>query len=211
MDLEDLLEQAVSAYSQVSDYTCLFDRTELVGDRLVVAKNSVFRFKKPKSIYLNMKEGKNKGVVSVYIEGENEGKLIVRPKGVLGVLRIKLDPEGKRAMEDSRHSITDAGIGQILQIVKDNYGRWKSSGLGTVSYLGEVDQPGGSAHAVKAVFPEGAGYYGHVIDIHFDSRSLLPVKISVLDWENRLVEEYEYRDIMLNPNLTDEDFTLDRS
>jgi outer membrane lipoprotein-sorting protein len=211
IDLDELMIRAVSSYSQVSDYTCLFHRTELIEDRLVAEKNSVFRFKKPKSIYLRITEGKNKGVVTVYIEGQNKDKMVVRPKGILGVLKLKLDPEGERAMEDSRHSIRDAGIGHILQLVEDNYKKWKSIGRGTITYLGEHDLPEGRSHAVKAVFPQGNGYYGHVIDIRFDSESYLPVKIKVLDWEDRLIEEYEYTNIKLNINLTEKDFMPDRS
>jgi outer membrane lipoprotein-sorting protein len=204
IDLDELMIRAVSSYSQVSDYTCLFHRTELIEDRLVAEKNSVFRFKKPKSIYLRITEGKNKGVVTVYIEGQNKDKMVVRPKGILGVLKLKLDPEGERAMEDSRHSIRDAGIGHILQLVEDNYKKWKSTGRGTITYLGEHDLPEGRSHAVN-------GYYGHVIDIRFDSESYLPVKIKVLDWEDRLIEEYEYTNIKLNINLTEKDFMPDRS
>jgi len=210
IDINDLMERAVNAYSQVSDYTCLFDRTELVGDRIVVEKNTVFRFQKPKSIYLGIREGKNKGVVSVYIEGENDDRMIVRPKGVLGILRPKLDPDGKRAMENSRHSIRDAGIGHVLNLVENNYNIWKSTGLGTITYLGEEVLSGNRVHAVKTVFPEGNGYYGQFIDIHFDVRTYLPVWIRVLDWEDRVIEEYEYRDIKLNPGLTDKDFEAKR-
>jgi len=210
VDLDELMILAVNAYSQVSDYTCRFHRTELVEDRFVVERNTVLRFKKPKSIYLRITEGKNKGVVTVYIEGENEGKMLVRPKGILGILKLKLDPEGDRAMENSRHSIRDAGIGHILQLVEDNYEKWKSTGRGAITYLGVQDLPEGRFHVVKAVFPKGEGYYGQVIDIRFDSDSFLPVKIRVVDWEDRLVEEYEYTDIKLNLDLTEEDFTLSR-
>lgn len=211
VDIHELLSRAVEAYSQVSDYTCLFDRTELVADRLVVEKNTIFRFKKPGSIYLRIMEGKNRGVVSVYVEGENDGRMVVRPRGALGFVTIKLDPEGRRAMENSRHPIRDAGIGHVLRLIQTNYDTWRSSGLGTITYLGEDDLTGKRAHVVKAVFPEGVGYYGHVIHIHFDSQSFLPVKITIVDWKDRLVEEYQFRDVVINPGLTDEDFKPDRS
>jgi outer membrane lipoprotein-sorting protein len=43
-----------------------------------------------------------------------------------------------------------------------------------------------------------------VIDIDRELR--LPIYIEIFDWSNQLVERYGYRDLRLNPGLTNEDF-----
>jgi outer membrane lipoprotein-sorting protein len=34
----------------------------------------------------------------------------------------------------------------------------------------------------------------------------LPIYVEIFDWQNELVERYGYRDLRLNPGLTDADF-----
>ncbi len=52
-------------------------------------------------------------------------------------------------------------------------------------------------------------YYGKRAEIHLDRETLLPLKISIWDWNDELYEEYEFRDLNLNPVLNDRDFDAD--
>ncbi len=52
-------------------------------------------------------------------------------------------------------------------------------------------------------------YYGKRAEIHLDRKTLLPVKISIWDWNDELYEEYEFRDLNLDPVLDDRDFDPD--
>ena len=49
-------------------------------------------------------------------------------------------------------------------------------------------------------------YYGKRAEIYLDRETLLPVKISIWDWNDELYEEYEFRDLNLDPVLEDKDF-----
>ena len=42
--------------------------------------------------------------------------------------------------------------------------------------------------------------------IDVDREYRLPIYTEIFDWQGRLVERYAYRDVHLNPGLTEEDF-----
>ena len=43
-----------------------------------------------------------------------------------------------------------------------------------------------------------------VVEVDHDYR--LPIYAEIFDWDGQLVERYGYRNLRLNPGLTDEDF-----
>ena len=208
LDVDTLMERSLESYSRVSDYTCRFHKTELIGEELLTERNILFKFMKPMHIHMKMTEGRNRGIRTLYIEGENDNRMRVKPKGLLGFLRVSIDPEGKRAMKDNRHSILEAGIGHVLGLVDANYRRWREGAGGTIIYEGEEVLAGRRVHAVRAVFPKDKGYYGHVIRVSFDAVNFLPVRIVVYDWEDRLLEDYQFEDLELNVGLKRKDFKL---
>src|SRR5262249_41464451 len=57
--------------------------------------------------------------IAVYRAGRNQGKLLARRRGLVGSLvgTIRLDPREPRALEDSRHPITEVGLGHIIDVI----------------------------------------------------------------------------------------------
>ena len=54
---------------------------------------------------------------AVYRQGFNDGKVIARQSGLLGALagKLRLDPNESLALSDSRHPITEVGLGKIIE------------------------------------------------------------------------------------------------
>src|SRR5258708_33268320 len=75
---------------------------------------------KPLDVRLDWLDDKGKvDQTAVYRQGMNGGKLVARRSGMLGsvVGTVHLDPHDKRALEDSRHPITEVGLGYIIDRV----------------------------------------------------------------------------------------------
>jgi len=59
---------------------------------------------------------------------------------------------------------------------------------------------------VHCVFPEDRGFYAHRIIVCFDTKLHLPIKVSVFDWSNVLMEGYIFKDLIINVGFTEYDF-----
>ena len=56
------------------------------------------------------------GQEACYVTGRNNGKMRVKSAGLLGAVGfVSIDPTDLRAQKTSRHDITEAGIGNLLE------------------------------------------------------------------------------------------------
>lgn len=203
---EEVLKGARAAYDRVEDYTCTFNRKELVDGEVIGERNILMKFRKPHAVYLRWTEGSRKGSEALYVRGRYDDKLIAHTGGLLGFITVRLDPRGAKAMKGNRHPVTEAGIGHLLDLIGENLRRAKENGdEGGI----RAEEDMGGASVFRAVFPPGKGYYAHDIRIRYDDVLRLPVKVTVLGWDNELLEEYEYEGIRVNVGLMDSDFDPD--
>ena len=75
-------------------------------------------FRKPLDVRMEWVGGGGKvDQVAVYRQGQNDGKLIAHKAGMLGSMvgTLHLDIHDSRAMEDSKHPITEVGLGYIIE------------------------------------------------------------------------------------------------
>ena len=203
-------DEITSAYDRLSDYVCLYEKEEKAisdGEQQTMRLS----FRKPFDIRIEWLN--DKGVVdqtAVYRQGFNDGKVLARQSGLLGALagKLRLDPNDPLALSDSKHPITEAGLGKIIEHaardvsdarvathfvseeVLDNRDAFKfeftSKGEGDVNVL---------AGARKGV-------------VWIDKELKLPVKVEFYDDANVLLERHRFKDIHVNTKLADKVFTL---
>lgn len=203
----EIFARALKAYEQVRDYRCTFHKKESVNGKIINSR-AEFRFKKPFCAFYKESEGQNKDIACVYIAGKNDNKLATKNTGILGLMTINLDPEGNLAMKGNRHPVTHLGIGYILDSAKKDIEKARKNGNAIFTYEGEKNIYGRKVHATKAIYPENSGYYGHIVNMCYDAKTALPVRITVYDWKNEFMEEYGYEDVRLDTGLGDSDFSL---
>ena len=126
----------------------------------------------------------------------------------VGAVTVSLDPKSPRARKDSRHAVTDVGIGRLLDFVSDNAQRGLQRGEVTIEDGGQrttFDRP---THRYVMHFPNdpAKGYYCMTALIDVDQEYHLPIYAEIFDWDGLLIEHYGYLDLRLNPGLTDKDF-----
>jgi outer membrane lipoprotein-sorting protein len=199
-----------AAYEQVRDYSTLYEKEERAisnGERQTIR----LFFRKPADVRLEWLD--DKGDVeqtAVYRKGFNQDKLIARRKGLLGSIAgtLTLDPHSRLAMEDSRHPITEVGIGHITDVVIHD----ASTGAATSKFVAEEPLDGRPAFhfELDATTPASLGGVegARRVDTWIDRALQLPVKVELRDASGTLLERHRFQDLRLNIGLTDQTFTL---
>ncbi len=210
-DFLRLLARAESGYADVHDYTTTMLSVDRVKETLEPEHQVLLKFQRPFKVYMRWLDGPGKGREGLYIAGANDGKFILaEPEGIAKFFVARLDPSDPRVLERSRHPVTDVGIGRLLEIVGDNTRRAVREKVPRVHDRGLAEVAGRRVRQVEVVLPKdpGAGYYGYRITLSFDEQHHLPIRVVVYDWSDRLVEDYTYSRLVLNPGLTASDFDI---
>jgi len=205
---EHLLDGMNQAYSRVDHYTTTFLLKERVDRELGPNQWLMLKFKKPLKIYMRWLKGKHENRQALYPAGVDGNELWVRLPLLVGAVTVSLDPQSPRARKDSRHAITDVGIGRLVDLITENTSRGLQRGELTIEDSGQrtaFDRP---AQRYILHFPAdpGKGYYCMTAIIDVDHEYRLPIYAEIFDWHGQLIERYGYIDIRLNPGLTDADF-----
>jgi len=196
------------AYAKVNDYTATFIKREMVDGRLLPEEHISFKFKRPLKVYMKWLEGPHEGREALFVKGKNEDKVAGHESGLFSFITLNMDPKGRTAMRGNRHPITDAGIGRLIDIVKDNIDRAAKEGVLKPTYAGVEDVYGRQTYHIHAELSPGRdkGYYCRAMDIWVDRDLGLPIKITVHGWDGEVLEAYGYKDLKINAGLSDEEF-----
>ncbi len=199
-----VLQQAVAAYAQVNDYTCWFARKELLSNGKIHEHTTVFfKFMKPGRFYMHWP---NDWIEAIYAEGRYDNKMMIEGGKLFSFLSMGVDPA--RALKYNRHTIKEAGIGHVLELIGENYRQVQSDHDASIVFEKEDVVGGRPTWRYQGTFPTGHGYYGHTIHLDFDQQSHLPVRIEVLGWQNEFLEAYAFTDLKLNVGLGEADFDV---
>ena len=197
-----------SAYQDVTDYTALFLKRERIGETLRPLEKIEFRFQSPFKVYMAWQEP-HPGRTIVYVEGDNN-KMQVNPGGLLQMLRFSLDPSSRLATRNNHQTIRQAGLGNLIDLILNQYRRGIKTGQITLRSLGDGEVDGRPADRLSLLChaDEAAGYYAKRAEIWIDKAHHLPTRLLVYDWNNQLYAHYEHHRLKLNPGLRPEAFKL---
>ena len=210
----------------VRDYRAVFIKQECVGGRLANEERSLVKFRQgrvdgekkiPQSVYMRFLEPKSaSGREVIYIEGQNDGRLVAHEGGLLNVIRANLVPTSRLAMRGNRHPITEFGIEQLILRLIEKGTRDLEFGDCQVEVDRNITINGHSGTEIRIVHPQRSDQFDfHVARIIIDDELNLPVGYEGYLWPEKgstepvLNERYFYTDLRLNVGLTDNDFDPD--
>jgi len=209
------LARARETWKGVKDYTCRMIKRERIRGEL--QPNHLVHMKlrvEPFSVYLRWElPEKLRNQQACYVAGKNNGMMRVRPVVGLASLIgwVSLDPKDPRAMEHTRHTITEAGLGNLLERISKGWESEKKQNRTSVrTALYEYDHR--HCMRVELTRQAGCGHEYHRSVVYFDREHGLPVRVEAYDWpkdgqtEGELVEVYSYVDIKTNVGLDDDAF-----
>lgn len=155
----------------------------------------------------------------LYIEGENDGMMLVRKGGsLMKYLQITVDPHSRTARRDSNYPITDIGLDKIIdrlvELAKKDIENDPTASNTQVSYFRNAKIKDRVCTHVRVTHPEARdGFDFHTASLFIDEELHVPIRLVVHGWPDGsdekppLNEEYNYMDLKLNIGLTDEDFS----
>jgi hypothetical protein len=211
-----LIAEARQAYQGVSDYTCLLVKRERLRGQLQQENLIAMKVRtQPFSVYLRwLRPQELSGQEACYVAGRNNGMMRVHSKGLIGAIGfVSLDPRDPRALENSRHTINEAGIGNLIERFSQ---RWDLENRlnRTVVRVADYDYDKRRCVRVETTHIDNPGrqfaFYQSIV--YFDKQSHLPIRVENYDWPTaangtpNLAESYSYVDLKLNVGLTDVTF-----
>jgi hypothetical protein len=210
-----LLADARQAFQEVHDYTCLLIKRERIRGQLQADNVVAMKVRnQPFSVYLRWQEPRSMaGQESCYVAGRNDNMMRVHPTGLAGIAGwVTLDPRDPRVLEHSRHSITEAGIGNLLE----RFGqRWEEERRlnQTQVHIADYEYNKRPCTRVETMHPPGGTFLFYRTVVYFDKETHLPIRVENYAWPQQrggpngeLVEVYSYVDLRLNVQLRDDDF-----
>ncbi len=199
-----LLLDAKNRVDRLSDYTLTLTSQERVGGKLLPETTMFVKFKRPFSVYIKNLTGKQKDREIIYVRGQNNNKMVVSRLSILGGLSGKVAPDNVWAKRESRHTITEAGLPNTINLMISILEKERKAAVcrSTVTYLGEDYC---SSKKVIRVRIENSSYAPKT-EIALDTSTLFPVSIASYNTDGSVLESYNYHDIKPNIGLTDADF-----
>ena len=218
-----LLESALARLERVPSYTgTLYKQEQIDGEDVgEVAKIFMKVRHEPFSVYMKWLDDGGQEVL--YVDGQNNGKMLVRAGGWQAMLPIiKLDPSGSLAMKAARHPITKAGLLNLVRTLLDYRHRdLKLSAGVTVARLDDVVFEQRQCYQFTIVYDASAvePVYRKTI-VYCDQATALPLYVKCFTWpdetvttteadaldEATLLEFYGFADLNLATGLSDRDF-----
>jgi outer membrane lipoprotein-sorting protein len=201
-------EDVVASYERVHDYTATYEKEERAISNGEPQRIKLY-FRKPLDVRMEWLDEKGAvDQIAVYRQGRNDGKLIARRHGMLGSMvgTLHLDIHDRRAMEDSRHPITEVGLGHVIaqasRAMREGQAKppVEEAIQGRPAVRFEIDAKAGA----RLFGVEGA----RRATIWVDPERKLPIKVEIVDEAGGMLERHRFTDVRINVGLTDGTFTL---
>ena len=199
----NLAQQAWQRLGQLQDSTCIFLKTERLGNRVTATQVIELKVRRrPLSVHMRWLEAPHQGREVVYQEGRFDDKMVLKLPDILGFDGIfTFRPTAPEVMQENRHPITEAGIGHITERLYVQCRQAHDRGDLRARYLGAeryLDRP---TYKIMRILEDGGYRYWNI-----DSELLLPIRVVTYDAHHQLQETYSFKDVQLNVGLTDDDF-----
>jgi hypothetical protein len=212
-----LLADARASFTRVKDYMGTLVKEERVGGKLQPEQYITLRVRQqPFSVYLKWTGPKAfDGQEAMYVAGKNDNKMRAKSTGLAGMVGfVSLEPNDPRALAQSRHAITETGIGHLIDTLSRGYERDRQApGQVQATYRDFMFQ-GKQVAGVETVHRVNNGQsYCYRTVVFFDKQTKLPVRFEAYDWPTaggppggEKLECYSYVDLKFNVGLNDAAF-----
>jgi hypothetical protein len=163
-----------------------------------------------------------KGRKVLFIEGQNQGKMLVRKGGKrFNYAIVRIEPNSESAQRESLVPITDMGFSRLLnrQIeVLESHARIDPTGENTkVQHFTNGKINNRPCEVIRITHEKKqSGLQFHEANMYIDNELHVPVRIDASDWPANadeplpLIAEYTFTDLQLNVDFPEATFDEDR-
>jgi hypothetical protein len=209
------LEMALVRYEkEITEYRCLMIKKERIKKKENPEEEILCSFReKPFSVLMAWKKGINQAEASLYVEGENNNTLQVRPAGLLKRnFVVGLRTDDPQVTSTSRYTVQEFGLERGMRRTFTAWKAIREQGLLKFDYQGvqTIKEVGNRpCHVIKRFCnpPEEDGMTD--ITIMLDAETWLQVG-SLLKAGDQLIGHYYFREINTNPEFPPGHFLPER-
>lgn len=203
-------------YTAVQDYSCTLLKRENVGGVLSDEHVIYFKFRtQPFSVYMRwLSPSRFANQEVAFMLGKNKNKMRVQSKGLLKVVGfVSIDVDDPRVMEHSRHTLYEAGIGNLIE---HSIKSWETEKRFNKTLVKTAEYNFNNRRCIRIETtrterrPE---FYCYRSVLYIDKDSKMPIRTENYDWprqggpaEGELLEQFSYIDLRFNAGLTDREF-----
>ena len=212
-------EKALKALESIRDYSATLVKRERIDGKLLEHEYAYVKVRhEPFSVYMYFVGPKKiKGREVLYVEGENDGRLIAHEGGGLIPITVKLKPDSFLAMRGNRYPITHLGIKNLAHKLVERANQDKALGLPVeVKFFKGAKIAKRSVTCIQVTHPERhPKHLFYKARVFIDDELNVPIRYEAYDWPKEkggkplLIEEYTYLKLDVNKGYTDEDFDED--
>lgn len=210
----------------VDDYTAVFlKRCRIDGElpeteyaRIKIRNRKIQNGKvtTPMAVYLDfLKPAPVKGREVIWVEGRNDGKLVVHESGFKGMMNLYLDPNGMLAMRGQRNPITEIGIEKLAASFIESALKDRQHQECKVNFFKNAKVDSTVCTMLEIIHPVKRPHFDfYRARIYFTADLSMPIRYEKYSWpvtpdgEPVLEEEYTYLRVKTNVGLTDQDFEI---
>jgi hypothetical protein len=207
-------EQCLRRYArEVKGYSLTMHKQENIGGKIHPTEVIEVHFlDKPHSVFFNWQEGARLAERALYVEGQNDGKMLARPKG--GVARlvagdvVARDVNGPDARQSARSTLDQFGFKKTMERSLVAWKAAREEKTLQFEYQGvkKIKEAGNRDCWVLRRTARTPENDVKETTLYFDTETWLQVGIVQKDAEGLLVASYWFRDIKLNPEFKNDQF-----
>ena len=206
-EIDVIGKRVLSITNSVKSYQFLLVKREYVdgkdtGYQYIITKVQ----SKPLQVYLKfLKPARYEGREALYKNGE----LIVRRggRGALKELVVRIDPEGPMAMDGNKYPITridpSVSCARLIQQINDEL-KFPETRVYKKTGASIDKHPG--IHYKLIHTTEQAGMRCMTAEMLISTKLNIPIYFKVVGWDRKVLEEYYFRDMMLDVKFTPNEF-----
>jgi hypothetical protein len=223
---EDSLEQF---RQNVNDYTATLIKQEAI-DSVVGEPNEILMKvqsknrdghvdeSQPMRVYLRFVQPLSvAGREVIWCEDLHDGKMVAHEAGLMGMLTVRLDPNGMIAMRGQKYPISDIGLANLLKKLIERGQQDLDNPNVSVTITKNIDVDGLKCDLIQVKRSESSGGPNDfsLAEICLDRTRGLPIRYTAYGWpaDNQaasdkmpLIESYTYLNIKTNVGLSETDF-----
>jgi hypothetical protein len=206
------LENCLRRYQrEVRTYRAILHKQERIDGKLRRSEElEVTCREKPFSVLLVWLKNPGRAERVLYVQGENDNQLLVRPTGLAFKLAgiVRRDPRSPDAQQASRISLPQFGMGKATERLLASWQAGAREEKLHVEYLGKKKVHEAGDRTCYVLRRTGFSQEGvTAITAYFDAETWLQVGTTLKGEDNALLADYFFRDVRINPELPDDTFT----
>lgn len=205
-------EQSLAALQKVQNYQAVFTKQEMIQGKMLKSEVVLKLREQPYSVYM-LFVNPHKGREVIYVEGKNEGKLLVHETGIRSIAgTVALEPASDDALEENRYPITMVGMRKMVEKLLQQWRQEGQYGEVEVKYYPNARMGDVECKVIESRHPTPRKQFKFQMSrLYIEKTTGLPVRLEQWGFPNTgtqpvLVEEYTYTRLQTNPGLTDLDF-----